>query len=161
MRGKLIWEKAQCKNLGNYHDLYLKTDVLLLADIFERFRERSFKIYGLDPAWYFTLQGLSWDVMLNKTKRKLELLTDYDMVLMFEKGKRCGLSQCSKRYAKANNKYMKDYNSNKQSCYLTDFDANNLYGNSMTKYLPYGGFRWSSGYDEIINTVADSDICLK
>jgi hypothetical protein len=158
LRGKLIWKKAQCKNLGDYHDLYLKTDVLLLADIFERFRDQSLKTYGLDPAWYFTLPGLAWDAMLKITKIDLELLTDYDMLLMFEKAKRGGLSQCNKRYAKSNNKYMKDYNPNNPSCYLLDLDANNLYGWAMTKYLPYAGFKWSNAdYDKIITTDDDAD----
>ena len=104
----------------------------LLTDIMENFRETSLKIYKLDPVWYYTTPGFAWDCMLKTTKQKLELLTDVDMLLMFERAKRGGISQCSNRYAKANNKYMgKKFDKNKDSIFIQYLDANNLYGWAM------------------------------
>ena len=93
-----------------YHDLHMQLDVILLTDVFENFRSVYLKNYGLDPCWYFTAPGLAWDACLKKTDVKLELLNDVDMLLMFEKGIRGGVSMIPKRHAKANNKYMKDFN---------------------------------------------------
>jgi hypothetical protein len=101
--------------------------VLLLADIFENFRDLSIKDYGLDPAHYFTLSGYDWDCMLNLTKVELDLLTDYDMHMMIESGIRGGNSMIAHRYAKANNKYLPHYDESEDSSYITYLDANNLY----------------------------------
>ena len=101
-----VWEKFGLKNMGEYHDLYLKSDVLLLADVFEEFRSVCLENYQLDPAWYYTSPGLAWDAALKKTGIRLELLTDPDMLLMFEEGIRGGVSMITKRYGKANNPYM-------------------------------------------------------
>ena len=141
---KKVWKTFNIKNLGQYHDLYLKTDVLLLTDVFENFRNTCLKAYGLDPAWYLTSPGLSWDAMLKLTEIELELLSDYNMVLMIEKGIRGGISECTKRYAKANNKYMESYDPKKESSYITYLDANNLYGWAMSQYIPHRGFKWLS-----------------
>ena len=107
---KKVWKVFGNKNMGDYHDLYLKNDVLLLADVFENFRETCLKYYKLDPAHYYTAPGLSWDACLKMSGVNLELLTDVDMYLMIEKGIRGGISTITHRYSKANNKYMKDYN---------------------------------------------------
>ena len=139
-----VWKKLQVRNMGDYHDVYLLTDVLLLADVFENFRETCLKYYKLDPAHYYTAPGLSWDACLRKSKVNLELLTDIDMYLMIEKGIRGGISTISNRYSVANNTYMSSYDPQKESKYIMYLDANNLYGWAMSEYLPVDGFRWLS-----------------
>ena len=112
---KNIWSKFKINNLGDYHDLYLKTDVLLLADVFENFRKICLNYYKLDAAHYFSAQGLAWDTALKKSRVTLELFTDPDLYLFAEKGIRGGISVISNRYSKANNKYMgQKYNKNKK-----------------------------------------------
>ena len=100
------------KNLGDYHDLYVQGDTLLLADVFENFRSKCIEIYELDPAHFLSAPGLAWQACLKKTGVKLELLTDIDMLLMVEKGIRGGICQAVHRYVKANNKCMKSYDKN-------------------------------------------------
>ena len=139
---KNVWKTFNMKTFREYHDLYLKLDVLLLSDVFENFRDVCIKNYGLDPAWYYTSPSLSWDAMLKLTKVKLELLTDINMLLMFEQGVRGGVSQISTRYAEANNPYMKKYDPNKPKKYIIYLDRNNLYGEAMSKPLPTHGFKW-------------------
>lgn len=137
-----VWNKFSLKNMGDYHNLYLKSDILLLADVFENFRNTCLEYYKLDPCHYFTSPGLSWDAMLKMTNIKLELMTDIDMFQFIEKGLRGGISYIANRYSKANNKYMKEYYENKSSKYIMYLDANNLYGWAMSQYLPTGGFKW-------------------
>ena len=137
-----VWNTFKLKTMGEYHDLYLKSDVLLLADVFENFRKTCMLYYNLDPCHYFTSPGLSWDAMLKMTDVKLELMTDIDMFQFIEKGMRGGVSYIANRYGKANNKYMKEYDEKTPSKYITYLDANNLYGWAMSQYLPTGGFRW-------------------
>ena len=100
----MIFDAFNCKNIGEYSDLYLKTDVLLLSDIFENFRDKMILSHGLDPVHYVSIPGFTWDAMLKYTNNKLELLTDMDMITFFYKSIRGGLSQCSKRYSRAKNK---------------------------------------------------------
>ena len=128
--------------IGDYHDLYIKTDVLLLADVFEKFIKTCLDYYGLDPCHYFSSPGLSWDAMLKVTGIELDLISDIDMHLFIEKGMRGGISYISKRYSKENNKYMKYYDSSEESKFIMYFDANNLYGWVMSQYLPYSEFKW-------------------
>ena len=137
-----VWKVFNCKTIRDYHDLYLKSDVLLLADVFENFRKTCLKHYSLDPAHYYTSPGLAWDACLKETKQELQLLDDYDMLMMFEMGIRGGISHISKRYAEANNKYMKSFNPQKPSTFIQYLDANNLYGWAMTQNLPTHGFKW-------------------
>ena len=137
-----VWKAFGCKTLRDYHDLYLKTDVLLLADVFEKFRVTCLKHYKLDPAHYYTAPGLAWDACLKLTGQRLELLHDYDALMMFECGIRGGITHISKRYSKANNKYMKDYNPEKTSKFIQYLDANNLYGWAMSCKLPTHNFKW-------------------
>ena len=141
---KKVWKTFKLKNMGEYHDLYLGSDVLLLTDVFESFRKTCLQYYKLDPCHYFTSPGLSWDAMLKMTNIKLELMTDIDMFQFIEKGMRGGVSYIANRYGKANNKYMKEYNEKAPSKYIMYLDANNLYGWAMSQYLPTGNFKWMS-----------------
>ena len=139
---KKVWNTFQLQTMGEYHNLYLKSDILLLADVFENFRNTCIQYYKLDPANYFSSPGLSWDAMLKMTNIQLELMTDIDMFQFIEKGMRGGISYIANRYGKANNKYMSKYDENKPSKYIMYLDANNLYGWAMSQYLPTGGFKW-------------------
>ena len=145
-----VWDTFRMETMRDYHDLYLKTDVLLLADVFEGFRNICLKHYKLDPAWYYTSPGIAWDACLKMTQVELELLHDQDMLLMIEMGIRGGVSMISTRYGKANNKYMQEYDPELLSKYIAYLDANNLYGWAMSKKLPTHGFRWMTPW-QLIN----------
>ena len=137
--------KKYCTDMGDYHDLYVQNDTLLLADIFEKFREKCIEIYGLDPSYFYSAPGLAWQACLKKTEVKLQ--TDIDMLLMVKKVIRGGMRQSTHRYAKAKNKYMKNYYKNIESSYLTYLDANNLYGWAMSQKLPVNKFiMWYNGH---------------
>ena len=133
--GNNVFKRFKLKNLGEYHDLYVQSDTLLLADIFEN-------LYELDPAYFLSLPGLAWQACLKKTNVILELLTDYDMLLMVEEGIRGGICHSIHRHAKANNKYMENYDESKESSYIQYLDANNLYGWAMSQKLPVNNFKW-------------------
>ena len=137
-----VWNTFNLKTMGEYHDLYLKSDIFLLSDVFENFRKTCLQYYKIGPSHYFSSPGLSWDAMLEMTDIKLELMTNIDMFQFIEKGLRGGVSYRAHRYAKANNKYMKKYNKILPQSYITYLDANNLYGHAMSQYLPTGKFRW-------------------
>ena len=139
-----VWKTFKMKTFKEYLEIYNITDVLLLADVFENFRDICLKNYGLDPVYYYTAPGLAWDACLKITGINLELLSDVDKLLMIEKGIRGGISIISNRYGKANNKYMKDFNIKKPSKYLMYLDANNLYGWAMSQKLPVHSFKWMS-----------------
>ena len=136
-----MFKNLNNKNLGNYHDLHVQSDTLLLADVFENFRNKCIEIYELDPAHFLSASGLAWQACLKKTEVRLELLTENDMLFMVEKGVRGGICHATYRYAKANNKYMKNYDKNKESSYIQHLDANNLYGWAMSQKLPVDGFK--------------------
>ena len=140
--------KRYCKNMGDYHDLYVQTDTLLLADVYKNFRNKCLEIYGLDPSYFYSAPGLAWQACLKKNGVKLELLTDIDMLLMIENSIRGGMCQAIYGYAKSNNKYMKNYDKNQESSYLEYLDANNLYGWTMCKKLLINGFKWVTKLDK-------------
>ena len=138
-----IWEESGIHNLGDYHDLYLRTDVVLLANVYKAFRDTCLRHYKLDPAHFYTSHGLTWKACLKHTGIKLELLTNPDMLLMFEQGIRGGITQAVLKYASTNNKYMGDkFNPNEDTTYLQYLDANNLCGWAMSQPLRTGGFKW-------------------
>ena len=140
--GNNVFKRFKLKNLGEYHDLYVQSDTLLLADVFENFRNTCHEVYELDPAHFLSLPGLAWQACLKKTSIELELLTDYDMLLMVEEGIRGAICHSIHRYAKANNKYMKNYDESKESSYIQYLDANDLYGWAMSQKLPVNDFKW-------------------
>ena len=138
-----VWREFGIRNMGEYHDLYLRTDVVLLANVFESFRRVCLENYELDPSYFYAAPGLAWKACLKKTGIRLELLLDPDMLLMFERGIRGGISQSVHRWAAANNPYMgSEYDKSKPTKYLQYLDANNLYGWAMSQPLPTGGFHW-------------------
>ncbi|XP_044019508.1 uncharacterized protein LOC122859890 [Aphidius gifuensis] len=155
-----VWNKFEIKTLGDYSDLYLRTDVLLLADIFQNFRKNCLSSYNLDPLYCYTIPGFSWDCMLKCTGVELELLTDAEQLLFIEKGIRGGVAVCPNRYAKANNPYMgNEYDTIKDDSYLMYFDVDNLYGMAMSQHFPYGGFEWDNNHwslEDILSTPVDS-----
>ena len=154
-----VYTTLKCKTFKDYHMAYLKCDVLLLADVFENFRKTCIEYYKLDPSNYLTAPGLAWDAMLLQTKVKLDLINDVDMLSMIERQKRGGLCFVgSKRYVKANNKYLPDYNPEEDSNYLMYWDANNLYGWAMSQSLPLDNLRFEEGtsLNKILKTPDDS-----
>ena len=155
-----IWNRFNMKNMGDYHDHYLRKDVLLLTDVFEKFISTRLKYYGLGPCHDFSFPGLSWGAMLKMTGIKLEKISDIDQYLFFEKGTRGGISYIAKRYAKANNKYMNDYDPEKPSTFITYLDKNNLDGWKMSEYLPYGKFEWVKNVDgfDVMSIDKKSDV---
>ena len=144
-----MFKSLNNKNLDDYHDLYVQSDTLLLEDVFENFRNMCIKVYELDPAHFFSAPGLAWQGCLKKTGVKLELLTDIDMLLMVEKRILGGICHATRIYAKANNKYMKNYDENEESSFLEYLDANNLHGWAMSEPLPVDGFDWIKDLSKI------------
>ena len=137
---KRVCKDFELKNLGEYHDLYVQSDTLLFADVFEDFRNMCLKIYKLDPAKFLLTPGLARQAALKKTKVKLDLLTDVSMSLMVKKCIRGGICHSIYRYAKANNKSMKNYDKNKESSYIKYWNVNNLCGWAISKKLPVNNF---------------------
>ena len=119
--------------MGGYHDHYFKKDVLLLADIFEKFIDTCVKYYGFDSCNYFSSPRLSSDAMLKMTDIELEKISDIDKYLFIEKGLSGGISYIAKRYSKANNKYINNYDPKKPSIFISYFDMNTLYGWAMSQ----------------------------
>ena len=136
-----VFEEFKLKNLDECHDLYVQSDTLLLADVFENFRNKCIEIYEFDPAHFLSAPGLAWQACLKKTGIKLELLTNNDILMMVEKGIRGGICHAIHRHAKANNKYMKNYDKNIESSYLMYLDTNNFYGWAMSQRLLVNGFK--------------------
>jgi hypothetical protein len=137
-----VWEMFSCKTMKDYMEVYLLADILLLADIFENFRDNCLNDYELDPAYYFSSPHFTFEAYLRKMGQTLDLLTDVNQYLFLSRGIRGGLCQVSKRYAKANNPYTPNFNPNKEESYILYLDANNLYGKAMMDYLPFKNFEW-------------------
>ena len=154
-----VWRDFGIRILGEYHDLYLRTDVILLANVFESFRKVCLDNYGLDPAHFYTAPGLAWKALLKKTGIRLDLQLDPDMLLMVERGIIGGITQSGHRWAAASNPYMGlEYKPGEPTRYLQYLDANNLYGWAMSQPLPTGGFHWVDVHpDEIRELVNCSD----
>lgn len=149
-----VWNTFNCQTLGQYSDLYLRTDVLLLCDVFENFRNITEQNYELDPLYYLTLPSLTFDAMLKFTNVELELLSDYDKYLFIEKAIRGGITSCITRHAEANNPDLGNlYDCNKPHSYLIYIDANNLYGYAMCKPIPQKNFKWVNK-----NKIANFDV---
>ena len=125
---KNICSTFKISKLGKYHDLYVISDTSLLADVFENFRNKCLAVDNLDPVYYASAPALSWQSGLKMTGKTLELLSDQNTLSLLENGIRGGICNAISKYAKANNKYMKNNDSNKESTYLKYVDVNNLYG---------------------------------
>ncbi|KAJ4450849.1 hypothetical protein ANN_02280 [Periplaneta americana] len=141
---KCVWEAFNIQTLGEYSDLYLKSDTLILTDVFENFREMCLKTYDLDCMYYYTVPGLAYSAMLKLTGVELQLITDMTMLLLFEQGIRGGICQCVTRHAVANDPKSGNFDNSKSPSAIYYVDANNLYGFAMSQKLPYGGFEWLS-----------------
>ena len=152
---KRVWEVQGCETLKDYHDFYLKTDVLLLADFFEKFRNFCLTTYGLDAAHYFSTPGLAIDAALKTSGVTLAQIDNAPMYDFFESSIRGGISQISLRHAKANNPAADDFDPDKPNVQLIYLDCNNLYGYAMSQLLPTGGFRWLED-EEIENLNVES-----
>ena len=137
---KRVCKYFEIKNLGEYHDVYVQSEILLLADVFDNFRNMCIKIYELDSAKFISAPGLAGQAALKKTKVKIDFSTDINMLLMVEEGIRGGIYHYIYRYAEANNKYMKDYGKNKESTYIQCWDVNNLYDWAMSHKIPLNNF---------------------
>ena len=157
-RAQNIWKTFKMRKLWNYHDLYLIMDILLLADVLTNFRSSCMKNYNIDPFHSFTVPGFAWQAALKMTKVKLELISDKEMYLFLEQGKRGGVCAISKRYAKCNVPGTGNYDPNLPTKYLTYQDMNNLYGYAMVQHLPTGEFKWVKiTQEEILNTPDDAE----
>ena len=154
--------KFEMKMMKDDHNLYLKCDTLLLADIFEKFRNNSLKNHGLCPNHYLSAPALSQDAMFNMTKIKFEIISDPDMYIFFEEYMRGGVSYISNRYSKTKNKYLKSYDPKQESKYIIYFDANDLYGYAMSKFLPTNGLIWIDRKEFDLNkySTISSKVCV-
>ena len=144
-----VFKTFKLNNIGGCHNLYVQSDTIQLSGVFDSFRNMCIKVYELDPAHFLSAPGLAWQACLKKTDVKLELLTDVGMLLMVEKGIRGGIYHAIHRYAKANNKYMKNYDENEVSSFLEYLDENNLYGWAMSEPLLVDSSFWIENASEI------------
>ena len=153
---KSVWDVFQCKNIREYHNVYLLSDTLILSDVFEYFRKRTLETYRLDPLKYPTLPSLAYDCMLSHTKVKLERLTDVDMFHMIEANLRGGISTINHRFAEANRPELPTFNPEKPISTIIYLDVNSLYSHCMTKYLPVDGFKWEPTVPHDILTIPEN-----
>src|SRR5436190_11816271 len=147
-----IWQHFNVQNMQQYHDLYLETDTLLLAEVFETFKELSLRDYGIDHCHVFSLPGLTWQAALKFTNEKIDLIRNSTMHLFIEEAIRGGVSMISTKYSKANNKYMGDYDPTKESKYIIYLDCNALYSTAMMEKLPHSNFKWCTSQQYLDNT---------
>ena len=158
-----VWEQCQCTSMMDYVGVYLWTDVVLLAEVFENFRRSCHSQYGLDPLHYISTPQLAFDAALFVTRVGLELMTDIDQILFVREGIRGGVSMISQRYSAANNPLMgssyKDDPMESSDTYILYADVNNLYGYAMNGRLPVGGFQWCSEdrFDDILLKISETD----
>ena len=150
---KDVWNKFEFKPFKDFHDHYLKKKLLFLADVFGKLISACLEYYNLDPCHYFSNPGLSWDAKLKMTAVELEKINNADMHIFIEKRMRGGVSCASKRHSKANNKYCPDNDETKPEKWIHYLDMNNLYGQAMSEYLPYGGFKWVRLNNEAVNRI--------
>ncbi len=151
------WDTMECQTLGDYLHMYLLADLLLLADVFENFRDNCLQNYELDPAHYYSSPHFTFDAFLRYSAQRIELLTDANMYTFFKLGIRGGLSMVStERWVEANNKYLPNYDPSQDSTYLMYLDCNNLYGKAMMEYLPYGDFKWEKVTQTLVQQILES-----
>ena len=136
-----VWKKIEMKAIKYYSDLYSKCGVLLLAEMFQKIRQNSFKNYGLCPSHYLSAPDLSWDAVPKMTMIELERIPDTDMYIFLDKGIKGGTSYISNRYSKSNNKHLKSFDPKQEWKYIIYLDANNLYGYAMSKLFSKSGFK--------------------
>ena len=153
-----VWNVFNIKNMEEYQNLYVTSDTIQLSDVFEDFRNTALKTFKLDPCYFVSTPGLAWESCKKLTNQKLELLTDMDMILLFEEGIRGGITQSVTKYATANNKYMSTYDKNKPSNFIQYLDANGLYGAAMLRPLPTGNFEWVDPKEYNEETIKNIDI---
>ncbi len=155
-----VWKTLNMSTLGEYHDVYLRTDVYLLADVFENFRRLSQKTHGLDPAHYLTIPNFGWDALLKTTDIEIDLMQDRDQLDFIRSGIRGGMcGPFFSRYSRANNPACIDYDPEKPNTWLILLDANNLYGGVMREPIPFGGLEWVDdvSLEEILSTTDDAE----
>ena len=162
-RGLSVFQSFDCNSLLDYMLLYVKTDSILLCDVFENFRDLCLEYYGLDPCHYFSLPGFGWDAMLKMTEVEIELISDIDMYTFIEQNLRGGITTINHRHFVANNKYLDDFDITLPSSYIMYIDANNLYGVGLSSKMPIKNYRWLTVFEidnlHILNTDADGDVC--
>ena len=157
-----LWNTFHLQSLGELHDLYMETDTLLLADVFQNYRQVIMKNYGLDPIHFYTAPSLSWSAGLKFTNVKLEIPSDVNMHMFFDRGLRGGISMVSHPYARANNEQMKEcYDPQTKQSYIMFVDANNLYGWAMSQALPTGGFKWVRRLKTDVNVLTNGGTGFK
>ena len=154
-----VWNKFEMKTMKDHHNLYLKCDILLLADVFEKFRNNSLKDCRLYPSHCSSV--LNWDVMLNITKVGLELITDPEILIFFGKGMRGRVSYISNRHSQANNKYLKSFDPKQELKHIIYLDANKLYGYAMSKFLAISGFKWTDSKEFNLNKHTTKRMCSR
>ena len=156
-----VYNDFGCQNLGDYHDVYLKIDVLLLADIFQKFRSVCLNVYRLDPSHFYSAPNLSWESMLISTRVKLGLLKDIDMLLFFERGIRGGINGVGElRHFTANNAHLDHFDRRQKTTFGAFYDVTSLYAGTMQKRMPLDKYKWNTEItiEQILQTSENSSV---